>query len=107
MILGSYPCCDGELTLAMPETSPAFAREACPHCQTIVWHKLSRIASKSWVEEDFLKEHDVDDATRQITPKQPSIAIDPVLGAMMARIVGEMVAKEIIGPPSTDKDTTK
>ena len=99
MILGSYPCCDGELTLAMPEVSPAFAREACPHCQTIVWHKLTRIASKSWIEEDFIKEHDVDDVTGKITPKHSSPPVDPVLAAMMARIVGEMLAKEIIGSP--------
>jgi hypothetical protein len=69
VIFGDYPCCDGALAIAMPDKTPAFMRENCPHCGALVWHRLSRVESVSWTESDFLAEHDVDESTRKITPK--------------------------------------
>lgn len=69
MMLGSYPCCDESLMLAMPDRTPAFAPEECPHCGAKVWHYFSRIDPKSYTEADFLKEFDVDDVTKTIKPK--------------------------------------
>ncbi len=54
MIIGNYPCCDGIMTLALPDVDfPVLAREVCPHCGETVWHLLSRIDPKSWTEEAF------------------------------------------------------
>lgn len=69
MVIGEYPCCDGGLMIAMPEKTPAYVRENCPHCGVVVWHRLSRIDPQSWTESDFLSEHDVDETTKKITPK--------------------------------------
>ncbi|HLY90847.1 MAG TPA: hypothetical protein VKQ27_17830 [Acetobacteraceae bacterium] len=69
MIFGEYPCCNGHLCLSMPEKTPAYFPENCPHCGAKVWHRLSRVESMSWTEEDFLNEHDVDTAARTITAK--------------------------------------
>ena len=60
MIVGEYPCCDGVLSIQIPGDTPCYAEEDCPHCGVKVWHKLSRIDPKSWVEADFLAGHDVD-----------------------------------------------
>lgn len=69
MIFGSYPCCDGDLCLSMPDRTPAWAPEDCPHCGARVWHRFSRVESMSWTEADFLAEHEVDQETKQIRPK--------------------------------------
>jgi hypothetical protein len=69
MIFGSYPCCDGSLTLAMPAKTPAYLPEDCPHCGAKVWHRLSRVESVSWTDVDFLAEHDIDMEARKITAK--------------------------------------
>lgn len=69
MIIGSYPCCDGTLTLSMPDQTPAYFSEGCPHCGATVWHRLSRLQSMSWTQTDFLDEHDVDADSRTIKPK--------------------------------------
>lgn len=74
MIFGSYPCCDGFLNLAMPDKTPAYLPEDCPHCGARVWHRLSRVESMSWTEPDFLAEHEVNEETRQITPKPGTAA---------------------------------
>lgn len=74
MIFGEYPCCEGELTLAMPDQTPAYAREECPYCGTPVWHKFSRIQSTTWTEEEFLKTHDLDYEKRTIQPKDANAA---------------------------------
>jgi len=78
MIIGSYPCCDGSLCLAMPAKTPAFAQEDCPHCGAKVWHRFSRIETMSWTEADFLAEHVVDHDTHQIhaKPGTPAAAFD-------------------------------
>lgn len=70
MIIGFYPCCDGELTLAMPEKTPACHREACPHCGKTVWHILSRIESSTLLESEFLDIYDVDDVARTVSEKR-------------------------------------
>lgn len=69
MIFGKYPCCEGPLSLAMPQRTPAYVSEACPHCGVLVWHRLSRVESMSWTQSDFLDEHDVDLERKTITPK--------------------------------------
>lgn len=69
MIFGSYPCCDGSLTLTMPDKTPAYLPDDCPHCGAKVWHRLSRVQSTSWTEADFLAEHDVDFDAKTIKAK--------------------------------------
>lgn len=72
MIFGEYPCCGGALTLGLPKGKhklPAYAKEECPHCGAIVWHKFSRWDPMSWTEEDFLAEFDIDEKTGMVTPK--------------------------------------
>jgi hypothetical protein len=69
VIIGTYPCCNGNLWHSMPDRSPAYLPEDCPHCGARVWHRFSRVQSTSWTEADFLAEHDVDIETRMITPK--------------------------------------
>lgn len=69
MIFGTYPCCKGSLGLPMPEKTPAYMPEDCPHCGAKVWHRFSRIESVSWIEADFLAEHNVDFKTKIITAK--------------------------------------
>lgn len=74
MIIGTYPCCDGHLCLAMPARTPAWRPEDCPHCGARVWHRFSRVESMSWTEADFLAEHVVDAATREIRPRPGTAA---------------------------------
>lgn len=69
MIFGEYPCCNGDLYLSMPDDTPAFMREDCPHCGAKVWHLFSRLQSKTWDEASFLEEYDVDEEARTIKPK--------------------------------------
>lgn len=69
MIFGTYPCCGGSLCHSMPDRSPAYLPEDCPHCGARVWHRFSRVQSTSWTEADFLTEHDVDMTARKVTPK--------------------------------------
>lgn len=61
MVVGSYPCCDGNLMIAVPDVTPAFKRELCPHCGEAVWHRLSRLDPQSWTEAAFLEEYDVNE----------------------------------------------
>ena len=70
MMIGEYPCCNGALWIPMPDKTPAWAREQCPHCGATVWHKLSRVDPTSWTEEDFLAEFDVDEEAMLVTPKK-------------------------------------
>ncbi len=55
--------------MAVPDKTPAFRPEDCPHCGAKVWHRLSRIDPWSMLEEDFLKEHTVDYENRRIERK--------------------------------------
>lgn len=74
MIFGSYPCCNGTLSLTMPDKSPAYLPETCPHCGQNVWHRLSRVQSTSWTEAEFLEQYDVDLESRTIKAKPGSEA---------------------------------
>lgn len=69
MIFGSYPCCDGSLTLSMPERTPAFAPEDCPHCGAKVWHVFSRLEPCTYTEEEFLKLYEIDHEQRKINKR--------------------------------------
>lgn len=69
MIIGEYPCCEGPLSLAVPDRTPAYLPETCPHCGARVWHKLSRTDPESWTEAEFLRLHDVNEATKRVTRK--------------------------------------
>lgn len=73
MIFGSYPCCNGALCLAMPDKTPAYLPEDCPHCGAKVWHLLSRVAPMSYTEADFLAEFDVDEAAKTIQIRDPEL----------------------------------
>lgn len=96
-IFGTYPCCDGDLHLAMPKKSPAYFPEDCPHCGARVWHRLSRVESVSWTETDFLAEYDVDEETKSVTAKPGTEAeafrkmqTDPALLAEMDKLLARM-----------------
>lgn len=78
MIFGAYPCCDAPLSIAMTE-KPGFIRELCPNCGTPVWHRMSRFDPESWTEEQFLKEHRVDEETKQIISLMPEARIEDLL----------------------------
>jgi hypothetical protein len=66
MIFGSYPCCNATLAISMSEKA-GYIRELCPTCGAAVWHLMSRIDPQSWTEDDFLKEHNVDEAAKTVT----------------------------------------
>lgn len=69
MIFGDYPCCGGRLALAVPDQTPVFAQEDCPHCGAPVWHRLSRFLPESWTEAGFKAEYDHDPKTNTVTPR--------------------------------------
>lgn len=107
MIFGSYPCCDGELTLAMPDRSGTYAREICPHCSTPVWHKFSRIQSQSWTEEVFLRIYEIDDETKQIREKNPAPPLTEEERAardMIQGLLARAIAADMMGVSSTKDD---
>ena len=67
MMIGEYPCCDGPLMIALPDGElPKVAHDICEHCGAKVWHHFSRVDPKSWTDEDFLKEFEVDEEARSI-----------------------------------------
>lgn len=72
MVIGEYPCCGGPFSIAVPDKTPAYFSEDCPHCGAKVWHKLSRVDPESWTEKAFFAEHDVDFGAKIITPKAPT-----------------------------------
>lgn len=69
MMIGSYPCCNGDLWIPMPDKTPAYAPEDCPHCGKRVWHVFSRLAPETFTEAEFLTIYDVDSVAKTITPK--------------------------------------
>lgn len=83
MIIGQYPCCEGDLTIEVPERTPAYREEACPHCGAKVWHKLSRLDPQSWTEADFLAEYVVDEETMTIRPIKEPVPIPAVLQGLI------------------------
>jgi len=68
-IIGSYPCCDGNLWIVEPEKTPAYLPEDCPHCGARVWHVLSKAFPKSYLEADFLNEYEVNEESKTVTAK--------------------------------------
>ena len=72
MMIGSYPCCDGELWIPMPDRTPSYSPGVCPHCGAKVWHRFSRLDPMTYTEEDFLRRFTVDVETTQITAKEPT-----------------------------------
>lgn len=86
MISGSYPCCDGDLTLSVEGIdTPVIQREICPHCGALVWHKLSRLDPESWTDVEFRKFYDVNDETKVAKPKgyEPIGDVNPAVQALM------------------------
>lgn len=69
MIIGNYPCCNGTLTIAVPEKTPVWFSEECPHCGVAVWHRVSRVDPELWTVEEFEKIFDIDREARVITRK--------------------------------------
>lgn len=69
-MIGEYPCCGGDLMIELPDNTPTFAPEDCPHCGKRVWHKFSRLVPQSWTEEDFLAIYEVDEADKTLTPRE-------------------------------------
>lgn len=61
MIVGEYPCCDGSLLIALPEKTPVWMKEECPHCGKTVWHHLSRVNPESYTEEAFNEKYELTD----------------------------------------------
>jgi hypothetical protein len=90
MIFGDYPCCGGFLSIQVPEKTPVFQREECPHCGKVVWHRLSRIDPESWTEKDFLKEYAVDEVTKVVTLRNP-----PPEQTELERELSRRIAKKI------------
>lgn len=68
MILGSFPCCNGTLALAMGDRS-GYAPHTCPHCGANVWTRFSRVNPESWTDTDFRREFIVDDEKRTVVPR--------------------------------------
>lgn len=99
MMIGTYPCCEGDLWLPMPDRTPAYMPEDCPHCGAKVWHRFSRVEPKSFTEAAFLAEHDVDEETRQIKARPGTDAEafdkmqrDPALLAAYDKIIADLEA---------------
>jgi hypothetical protein len=68
MIIGEYPFCGELLFTALPDRPlPCFGNNNCPKCGTLVWHKFSRGDPQSWTDEEFSKEFDIDEESKQIT----------------------------------------
>ena len=70
MIFGDYPCCGAPLSLALPDRTPCFERELCPHCSAVVWHWLSRIDPQSYTEDGFLTKYEVEDVAKTIRERK-------------------------------------
>jgi hypothetical protein len=98
MIFGSYPCCDGGLAIAVPDKTPAYLPESCPHCGAKVWHVVSRIDPISYTEADFLKRYHVDFETQTVTKREP-----PVKCFHVATIL-RLIARGILPVTATHKD---
>lgn len=67
-----YPDCDGEISMAVPEKTPAFAKTTCPACKRELWYKLSRLDPEAFTLEEFAERFEVDEATRTTLPKKGS-----------------------------------
>jgi hypothetical protein len=100
VIFGSYPCCDGALTLSIPDDleTPLIQREICPHCGALVWHKLSRFDPESWTDDGFRALYDVNDETKAVTLKNPPAPMSPAEQEIMDKIsqkLADQIAEEM------------
>ena len=70
MILGECPHddCKHFTIRAIPDgvRLPAYSKETCDGCGRIVWVKYSRADPVAFTEADFHREHEIDEATREI-----------------------------------------
>lgn len=59
MIYNVYPCCKKPLMIEHPQwlnqNDHVFAKENCPHCQSLVMHKISYMNPQTFTEEEFNK----------------------------------------------------
>lgn len=93
MILGSYPCCDGALSLALPKGDlPKYGKEACPHCGATVWHRFARLDPESFTEEQFLERYRVDEATNTIADLVPYVEPSPEIKALLDDVQKRLAA---------------
>lgn len=72
MIFGEYPCCGGPLCLGVPERTPAYAPEDCPHCGAKVWHVFSRVDPETYLEAEFLAKYEINEATHVVRERDPA-----------------------------------
>lgn len=72
MIIGSCPYegCDGPIFIPICDDPPMMERHLCDVCKRPVWTRHSRFDPWSMTEPDFLKEYDVDEATKAITKRE-------------------------------------
>jgi hypothetical protein len=56
----------------VPDRTPAYLPEDCPHCGAKVWHVVSRWEPVSYTEADFLERYEVDFEARIVTRKDGS-----------------------------------
>jgi len=67
MIIGEYPCCGANLMIKVPDCPlPIFEKEICEVCGQTVWHYLSRIDPKTYLDRDFHEKFIVDEKTKSI-----------------------------------------
>jgi len=103
MIFGSYPCCDADLAIPVPEKTPAYFRELCPSCGVAVWHRLSRFDPESWTEEDFLKEYRIDEETKNVELINPPVDIISLMSEEEKQAFADMVERQLLyGDPSSE-----
>jgi hypothetical protein len=68
MILGNCIYCDEPFSFSVDPVG--MRRHKCEACKKIMWTRTSRIDSWSMKEEDFLKEYEVNEETKEITKKE-------------------------------------
>jgi hypothetical protein len=103
MVFGDYPCCGGELAISIPERTPAYSAESCPHCGAKVWHRLSRIDPQSWTEADFLAEYEVDEGAKTIKERNPVPPAPPMPLELMEAFAKMMEDALLYGESSVEK----
>ena len=73
MIIGECPYnnCNEPLMIGVEDGAqlPAFYPHYCEGCKRKIWTKMTRIDPASWTEEDFLRDFNVNEETKNITEK--------------------------------------
>jgi predicted RNA-binding Zn-ribbon protein involved in translation (DUF1610 family) len=57
----------------MPDQTPKYLPENCPHCGVKVWHVLSRVTPESFTEDEFLQRYEVDEASHAVRDKYAEV----------------------------------